>query len=621
MRSRIRPQATLVIALAVLTIIVAGWGLGLMQEPELRARDFAFLLRGAQPAASRVVIVAIDDESFNQTQMQWPWSRATLAQLISQIASDAPRAIVLDVLLYEPANGDAELAQAIARAGNVILANNITAVESSRYALESLNEPVPALAQAAHALGLSNIPRDRDGFVRRVLAYQDIHNQVQYHWAIQAAALATQAALPARPEPNGFFLNAQFIPLQTQALVVSFRGPPHTIHNVPAYQVLSGEFTRGTFRDAVVMIGATTETLHDTYPTPFQGDASPMPGVEIGANALDTILARDFVYPLSNTWTLVLIVTAGFCGAALTRVERPWLALVVFGAILFGYVLLWFVLFRAWNWQLPLVAPVAALALCFAMPSVARAVEEAQARRRLRHLFEQFISPEMVNELIAHGTEGAQGNRAELTILLADMRGFTNLAEKMEPDALVEMLNTYLAAMTQVIFRHRGTIDKFEGDAILAFWGAPARNAKHAQDAVRAALEMQAELDALHTRWSSDAALRELRMGIGINTGEVFVGLVGSAQRVNYTVIGDAVNTASRIQDLTKEFGVPILISESTFRALDNQFDAEFVGTRTVKGKTVPVNLYHVRGTQTRAAQTESHAETQSSTANMPRTI
>jgi adenylate cyclase len=318
-------------------------------------------------------------------------------------------------------------------------------------------------------------------------------------------------------------------------------------------------------------------------------------------------LSGNYLYPVSAALVLALIVAAGIVGALLSQLEHPLFALALLAALASGYALLCYVLFNSAQFVMPFIAPQVALLACFAIPAIERAVEEETARRRLHHIFEQFIAPEMVDELLARGVEGFHGQRATLTILFADMRGFTSLSEKLAPDALVRLLNEYLAVMTEVIFRQRGTIDKFQGDAILAFWGAPAPDAAHARHAVRAALEMQDALEHLHAR-SSDETLRALKMGIGINTGEVFVGLIGSARRVNYTVIGDAVNLAARIQDQTKEFGVPILMSETTFQNLGDEFDAEFVGTRTVKGKTVPVNLYHVRGIKTQTSAANARA-------------
>jgi adenylate cyclase len=180
--------------------------------------------------------------------------------------------------------------------------------------------------------------------------------------------------------------------------------------------------------------------------------------------------------------------------------------------------------------------------------------------------------------------------------LFSDIRGFTTMSEKMTPEELVNLLNEYLGAMTDLIHRNGGTVDKFEGDLVMAFFGAPVAHADHAQRAVQTAIEMRQELDRLRAKWAAEGGPSSLEMGIGLNTGEAFVGLIGSGRRVNYTAIGDAVNLASRLQDLTKDLHWPLLISEFTYEKIKGDFDVEFGEAWLVRGKTVPVNIYKVLG-------------------------
>ena len=223
-------------------------------------------------------------------------------------------------------------------------------------------------------------------------------------------------------------------------------------------------------------------------------------------------------------------------------------------------------------------------------------MSEELEKRRVRGIFELFISPEMVGQLIDQGVDAMRGKRSELTILFSDIRGFTTMSEKMTPEELVNLLNEYLGAMTDVIHKHGGTVDKYEGDLVMAFFGAPIAYPDHAQRAVRTSIEMRQELDRLRAKWAQEGKPSKLEMGIGLNTGEVFVGLVGSGKRVNYTVMGDVVNLASRLQDLTKDLKWPLLISEFTYEKIKDEFDAEFGESRLVKGKTVPVGVYKVLG-------------------------
>jgi adenylate cyclase len=186
--------------------------------------------------------------------------------------------------------------------------------------------------------------------------------------------------------------------------------------------------------------------------------------------------------------------------------------------------------------------------------------------------------------------------RADLTIIFSDIRGFTTLSEKMTPEGVVALLNPYLEAMSQVIYKHGGTVDKYEGDAVIAFFGEPVPYKDHAARAVRAALDMRVALAELKEKWANEGRPSQIEMGVGVNSGEVFVGLLGSAQRINYTVIGDNPNLAARLQDLTKTYAWPILVSESTYQQVKDEFDAELADAVTVKGKTKAVNVYKILG-------------------------
>ncbi|MBI3538386.1 MAG: adenylate/guanylate cyclase domain-containing protein [Chloroflexi bacterium] len=564
---------------------------------ELKAVDVAFNLRGASPPTSPIVIVAIDDESFNQTNLHWPWPRWYFAQIIDKLKAGGARAVVIDVIFYEPFDGDAVLAESIQNSKNVILANNIGVVSDPNFRLEQVNMPVDALVKTDAPIGLSNFPSDRDGFGRHILAFQSLNEKLFYHWAVIATAKYLNQNLLERPTSTSIPLTNRAIPLRDQTLLLNYRGPPRTFRNIPAYQVVNGDVPAEFFKDKIVLIGSTTETLHDNYPTPFGGSDRKMPGVEIGANAIDMMLTQNYLTDLDLVGGLAWMMIAGLVGIALNLIRRPALALLGLGLSIFIFAMVWLAAFVLQHIELPFVSIQATLFLTFIVPTVERAIVEESAKRRVRAIFAQFIAPEMVEQLVEQGIESSRGKRAELTILFSDIRGFTTLAEKLAPDQLVAILNQYLAAMTDVIFKHGGTVDKFEGDAIIAFWGAPQADARHASRALAAALAMRKELTLLKQKWNS-ANAQGFEIGIGLNSGEAFVGLIGSEKRINYTVIGDNVNLASRIQDLTKEYRWPLLISESTFAQVKNEFDAEFLEAKLVKGKTVPVGIYRVLGTR-----------------------
>jgi adenylate cyclase len=237
------------------------------------------------------------------------------------------------------------------------------------------------------------------------------------------------------------------------------------------------------------------------------------------------------------------------------------------------------------------------LFLGIVLPTTDQAVTQEIEKRRVSDLFGRFVSPEMVAQLIGSRDLNSLNKRAELTILFSDIREFTQISEQLPPDEVVGLLNPYLDRMTRIIHNHGGTVDKYEGDAIVAFFGEPISHPDHAARAVNAAIAMHQALEELAGAWRNSGPYPgKLEMGVGINTGEVFVGLLGSEQRVNYTVIGDNVNLASRLQDETKELNWPILISGSTYEQVREQFEVEFAGTRLMRGKSEAVEIYKLIG-------------------------
>ncbi len=594
-------RRTAVLAFATTFVIAAATLLGIFEFVELKAIDTAFNLRGPLPAAAPIVIVAIDDESIREAG-QWPWPRAYFAQIISKIAAGGAKTITVDVFWYEPSRdpgGDEVLAQALSDAGNVILANDINHIEQAGYVLDEYRRPVPELEKAALHRGLGNIYRDADGFIREMPLYliNKTDNQAYFSWAAVTVLTYLNAPIPEAIRPGSVQFGSITVPLHEGRITVNYRGRPGLVFPVyKAYQVVNGEVDPSVFKDRIVLIGATSESLHDTYPVPFEGNRVPMPGVEVHAHVIDTILSSQFISrwsPLTGTLVTLLL---GLLAFAFSLSNRPLLGygLTIVTGIL--YTIFWYIAFVQLRTEIYLVSPLTSLVLSFAVPSVERAASEQFEKRRVRGIFERFVSPQIVEQLIKRGVEASRGTRTQLTILFSDIRGFTTLSEKMPPEQVVAILNEYLGVMTEVILKHGGTLDKYEGDLIMAFFNAPLPQTDHASRALNASIDMRLALDRLREKWAAEGGPTQFEMGIGINTGEAFVGLLGSEKRVNYTCIGDSVNLASRVQDLTKDMRWPLLITEHTYAAVKNEFDAEFADAQLVKGKTLPVGMYKVLG-------------------------
>jgi adenylate cyclase len=383
--------------------------------------------------------------------------------------------------------------------------------------------------------------------------------------------------------------------LHNQYLIVNYGGAAHSIPFYSAYQVADGVVAPEVFADRLVLIGATTESLHDSYPTPF-GAEPPMSGVEISGHAINTILSGHFIRPVGMVGRLLLAVLAGLVGLAFALRLRPVEGLVIIIVVMFAYVVASVFVFAQSGGVLPIAAPSLALGLTYIVGTSIRLYTEQRARAHMRALFDRYVSPAAIDQML-DDPEGYMGEaRREMTVLFSDIRDFTTISEQLTPAEVVALLNEYLSAMSDIIFKHEGTIDKFEGDAILVVFNAPLDVDDHATKAVRCAVEMVERAAGMQVSWASKG--QKLEIGVGINTGEAFVGNIGSTRRMDYTVIGDTVNLAARLQDLTKQAGVPILFSKTTNDVLDSSIRSRFVSTEEVKGKAKPVDVYTVEGLQ-----------------------
>ena len=571
-----------------------------LQSMELGARDTLMRLRGTRPTSGDVVIVAIDDLSLAWTGLQWPWPRATLAEIVDTLNEAGARLVGMDIFLFEASadpSGDEALARALTESESSVAVMQIFR-DPSQPGSVTLNLPRPILS-SIDGMGITSLERDEDAITRSLQAYDYFGEDIYYNWAFELARLSLGVEPPSNPSSTALTFNGQRVPLQQSDLIVNLAGPAGTYPTYSVTALMEGDVLAQNpeaFRDKIVLIGATTITLQDLYPTPFSSRIL-TPGVEIVANAVDMLITGNYLRESPPWVNLLAILAAAVLAAIISRSERPSLTLIFLGLAMGMYALAGYLVFRHARLYLPMIGPQAMLFLGVLLPTIEQAVSQELEKRRVRNLFTRFISPEMVDQLIATQDINSLNKRANVTILFSDIRGFTTLSEKLAPEEVVALLNPYLEAMTKVIYRHGGTVDKYEGDAIIAFFGEPVSYPDHALRAVRAAVDMRKALDELKTRWESDGTPRpNLEMGIGVHSGEVFVGLLGSAQRINYTVIGDAANLASRLQDLTKTYQWPILISESTQRQVQEEFESEFVDSVLVKGKSEPVNTYKLTG-------------------------
>jgi len=568
-----------------------------LERLELAAMDTAIRARSQQTPDEKIVIVAIDDASIAWFSERWPWTRARMAEIVGWLNDAGARLIAYDIFLFDPSfnpDDDIALAEAFGEANKVITVGQIFTTQYST----TLARPEDIFLPVIDGYGITEIERDDDAIVRGVTGYKNFEGQYFYNWAFEIARVYLEISPPSNPTPASVLFNGDEIPLnQRNELLVNYAGPPQTYPTYSAAYLVEGDYDPSIFKDKIVLIGASSETLQDLYPTPYSA-TNLTPGVEVVANTVATLLSGNYL-SLTPPWgTILLILGMALLSWLLVLPSRPTLSMLLMTAGMITYLTIRQIIFYQSGHQVTIVSPLLMLFLGVVIPTLEQAASQELEKRRVRSLFSRFISPQMVNQLLDTQDINSLNKRTELTILFSDLRDFTSISESMKPEDVVNLLNPYLKTMSEIIHQYGGTVDKYEGDAIIAFFGEPIPHQDHAIRAAFAALEMNAALQKLNKAWLSDNILSDgLKMGIGLNTGEVFVGLLGSEQRVNYTVIGDAANLAARLQDQTKEFGYPILVSKETYLAIQDKVQVEFLASKILKGKSEPVEIYRLIST------------------------
>jgi adenylate cyclase len=378
-------------------------------------------------------------------------------------------------------------------------------------------------------------------------------------------------------------------------MFINYLGPPGVFSTYSAAQVLDGTLPQGALKDKLVLVGATAVGIFDLRVTPFSGLC---PGLEIQATVLDNILRQDFIHTPANPFlaTSGIILAMGLIfGLLLPRLSAVG-AITVTLLVALAYIAVNFLAFRYFGLQLEVFYPTLEMAAVYTGITLQRFLAEERERVRIKKAFQSFVAPEVVNQIIRHPEKlRLGGERRELSILFSDIRGFTTLSETMEPEALVEVLHGYLNPMSEIVVKHGGTLDKYIGDAIMALFGAPLDQQDHSQRACRTALEMIQKLRELDREWV-EQGWPALKVGIGINSGMVSVGNMGSNRLFDYTAIGDNVNLASRLEGLNKYYGTEILVAAATVQCVDNGFIFREVDLVRVKGKKHPIAIYEILG-------------------------
>ncbi len=607
---------------------------GLLDRWEVKTWDWRVnVMAKPSPATPKIRLILLDQNSLDwakdENGLSWPWPREVYGAIIQFCKRAGVKSLAFDVLFTEPSKygvpDDQALAAEIASfkyfVGAVFLSRTTGSEKHwpsfaaapvfkvdglSRWLADSGHDafpratfPVAEISAASGALANVHLNPDPDNVYRRAALLEVFDGKV-------LPSLALASYLAARPDaslkiyPGGLRVGGRMIPVDAAGkAILNFRGPSGTHKAYNAASVIQSELRLQNqetsiidvddFKDAYVLFGFSAPGLFDLRPTPVSGV---YPGVEISATMLDNLLANDFIKPVPAAWVIILtLLIALLAGAAPSMAAGVFRSALVYGFFICLPVVFCLIAYRLGFW-LPLVVQEAGVVVTLFGAGLIYYTTEGRQKLFIKNAFKQYLSPDVIEQIIAHPDRlKLGGERKMLSIFFSDLEGFTGISEGLDPEALTHLLNVYLSAMTDIIHEEGGTVDKYEGDAIIAFWNAPLDEPDHAVRCVRAALRCQAKLARMRPDFRKSLG-KDLKMRIGVNTGYAVVGNMGSHSRFDYTMIGDAVNLASRLEGINKQFGTYTLISQSTREQVADAYPVREISRVAVVGRSEPVVVY-----------------------------
>ena len=556
---------------------------------ESRLQDTFLQSRGK--IDQRIVIVGIDDQSL-QSLKKWPWPRTYMADIINRLSVGKPAVIGIDVMFSDRSQNpeeDKALVKSVADAGNVVIAVKGVfdkyADADGKIKVLNLEEPFSELNEAA-ATGHINNMIDSDNIVRKSLysfAYQG-RELFGFDTVIYREYLKNSGKRDVNANIPVDGLNRWYI---------SFAGEPFDFEYQPFDSVLKGDIPPEYFKDKIVLIGPYTLGMQDSYLTPLDHQQQ-MHGVEIHANIIQNLLYGRYKQNVSPYINVLIIILPGIAGYFLFRKLSPAKSAVVAAVFVALYLIFAKYAFNK-GYILPLLYPGAIIITIYLIMLAYRYIEEYLERKRITGVFGRYVAPQIVDQILKGGEESLKlgGTRREITALFVDIRGFTPMSEKVQPEEVVEILNNYLNLTASSIFEFSGTLDKFIGDATMAIFNAPLDLEDHAFKAVQTAWAMKQGSLALQQKLQEKFG-RSVQFGIGVNTGYAVVGNIGAKFRMDYTAIGDAVNIAARLESNAKPG--QILLSQSTYELIKERIQVTSLGEIMVKGREQGVPVYQLDG-------------------------
>lgn len=625
-----------------------------LQELELKYLDIRFSntpIKDIKDSAD-VVILGISQEDYDQIPAPnntWPWPRSYFAKVVSNLKEAGVIAVGIDLLMANDdkyaIENDIAFEKSIRECKNVVVAGvlDIEAeqqFEVGNYSIldETYNYRNKFFAVDS-SVGIVQIGSDEDGIYRRYepLVISEVNKSVLPTFAF--AILNKYYNLPSnniiKLSKTSFELGNKKIPrYDKSSMLINYYGPNRTFEYLKFTDVLddkdfktsdeiyyetdinvwddehSGLLQSGKFKNKIVLIGSTLPEDRDFHPISFsegkrKGD-NQMWGVEIHANAIQNVIWNDFLIKESQSIEVLIIFILSFLAyyifsffkysRKINLVLAEIINLSILSIILIGFYFLGIYLFVEHNYIVSFISPIVALVMGYFSTTAYHVIRLRKHNLMIKGMFGQYVSKNLVTELLNNPEKLSLGGvKKNITILFSDIEGFTTISEKMEPEELVEFINNYLSIMTSIVLKHKGTLDKYLGDSLMAFWGAPLDVENKELNACRTAILMQKKMEELKSSFSTKSG-EKIRTRIGINSADVVVGNIGGIERFDYTVMGDGVNLASRLEGANKMYGTTIMISEATYSKVKDDVLVRIIDNIVVKGKTKPITVYELLG-------------------------
>jgi len=623
----------ILIGAASFLVTVLLYELLLFQPLERKSWDLRLRLFSKPSHADEdIVLFLIDQYSLDvyeeQQGLPWPWPREMYSYLADYLEEGGARAVFFDFIFSESSvygvEDDLRFASSLKKAGNVflpvflsrqdkgpeetnteLLKTHSMDVSEKRavpvFQVKSVTSPNRELLSVSKGIGNVQFSPDEDGIFRRIPLLFSYNNMILPALPLAIAEFIGDNRVEVKRRGSIWFAEKK-IPLDDSGrMVIKYHGPQGTY---PAYSVASiinswAQISEGTepqvspdvFSGKIVLVGSSAPGIYDLRPTPF---SSVCPGVEIQAAVLDNILNRDFIsFPGKIVVLCLILFSALFTGAGVSVLQRSWAIGLFFILCLVIPAALSILFFFSGYW-LEFTAPEFAAVTAFISAALLNYSLEGKKRRFIKNVFRFYLSPSLI-DMIVKNPEILRlgGDKKEITSFFSDIQGFTSISESLNPEELVDLLNLYLSEMSGIIINYSGTLDKYEGDAVIAFWNAPLEQADHAVKACKAALDCQNKLKDMASLFESKYG-HVLSVRIGINTGPAVVGNMGSYRRFDYTAIGDTVNLASRLEGACKQYRVPILIGQNTYSEVKDQILTREVDIIRVVGKNRPERVFEI---------------------------